>query len=82
MRETATGKKVKPGQLALAWMLSRGEDIVPIAGTAHIHHLEESMAALNIALSEADFKRLNEAAPPSVTTGPRYPEAAMKHVNG
>jgi len=82
VREIAAEKNIKPGQMALAWVLSRGKDIIPIPGTAHVGHLEENVAALDIVLDTSDLKRLDEAAPCGVAAGPRYPEQAMKHVNG
>jgi aryl-alcohol dehydrogenase-like predicted oxidoreductase len=70
----AKEKGVKPGQLALAWALAQGEDIVPIPGTKHVEYLQENIAALDIELSEDDLKRLNIAAPRGVTKGDRYPD--------
>jgi aryl-alcohol dehydrogenase-like predicted oxidoreductase len=82
VREIAAEKKVKPGQLALAWVLEQGRDIIPIPGTAHRAHLEENIAALDIFLAPEDQARLAEAAPAGITAGARYAEQAMKHVNG
>lgn len=82
VREIAAEKKVKPGQLALAWVLAQGGDIIPIPGTAHARHLEENIAALDVVFGKADLDRIGKAAPPGATAGPRYPEQAMKHVNG
>jgi aryl-alcohol dehydrogenase-like predicted oxidoreductase len=78
----AAERKVKPSQLALAWVLARGEDIVPIPGTSRRDHLEENLAALEVLLSEADLARIDAIAPQGVAAGPRYPEASMRHVNG
>ena len=82
IREIAAEKNVKTSQLALAWVLAQGKDIVPIPGTARREHLEENAAALDIKLSKEDMKRIDEVAPKGAAAGLRYPEAAMKHVNG
>jgi aryl-alcohol dehydrogenase-like predicted oxidoreductase len=77
----ASEKGCKASQLALAWMLAQGEDIVPIPGTTRRAHLEENVAALDLELSAQDLARINEAAPKGVTAGERYGEQAMKAVN-
>ena len=77
--ELAKEKGVKPGQLALAWVLAQGDDIVPIPGTKHVEYLQENIAALDIELSEDDLKQLNSAAPRGITKGDRYPD--MSTVN-
>jgi aryl-alcohol dehydrogenase-like predicted oxidoreductase len=82
VREIAGEKGVKASQLALAWVLAQGEEIVPIAGTARRDHLEENIAALDIVLWREDLRRIDEMAPKGAVAGPRYPEAAMRHVNG
>jgi len=79
VKEIAEEKGVLPGQLALAWVLSQGKDIVPIPGTKHINYLKENIAATDIELSEVDIERLNKAAPKGVTSGDRYPD--MSSVN-
>ena len=76
----AAEKNCTPAQLALAWVLAQGEDIVPIPGTKRRKYLEENAAALDIHLSESDLKRLQEAAPKGVASGMRYGEEAMKSV--
>ena len=63
-----------PGQLALAWVLSRGEDVVPIPGTKRRPYLEENVAAVDVELSEDDLRRLEEAFPKGATAGERYPD--------
>jgi aryl-alcohol dehydrogenase-like predicted oxidoreductase len=74
-------KGVTPGQLALAWVLSRGEDIVPIPGTTRRQHLEENLAAVSITLTSDDLARIEEVAPRGAAAGTRYSEAAMRNVN-
>jgi aryl-alcohol dehydrogenase-like predicted oxidoreductase len=70
-----------PAQLALAWVLARGEDIVPIPGTKHRKYLEQNAAALSVQLTQDDLQQLEEAAPQGITAGARYPEHGMKTVN-
>jgi aryl-alcohol dehydrogenase-like predicted oxidoreductase len=82
VREIAREKGVKPSQLALAWVLAQGEEIIPIPGTARRDHLEENVAALDIVLSRADLRRIDAVAPKGAAAGARYSEAAMRHVNG
>ncbi|HTC59363.1 MAG TPA: aldo/keto reductase [Solirubrobacteraceae bacterium] len=76
IEEIAAEKQVTAGQLALAWVLSRGEDIVPIPGTKRRSYLEENVAAAEIELSEGDLTRIDEAAPLGVTAGDRYASMA------
>lgn len=77
----AREKKCTPAQLALAWVLSRGERIVPIPGTKRRKYLEENVKSVSIELSADDQRRIAEAAPPNVARGSRYPEMAMKALN-
>lgn len=79
VREIAAEKGVTPSQLALAWVLAQGDDIVPIPGTKRRAYLEENLAAAGIRLSADDLARLNAAAPKGVTAGDRY--ANMSTVN-
>jgi aryl-alcohol dehydrogenase-like predicted oxidoreductase len=72
VREIAEEKGVTPGQLALAWVLAQGKDIVPIPGTKRREYLEENVAATEIQLTPEDLARLDEAAPPGATSGDRY----------
>jgi aryl-alcohol dehydrogenase-like predicted oxidoreductase len=74
VREIAEEKGVTPGQLALAWVLHQGKDIVPIPGTKHRKYLEENVAAVEIELTDDDLRRLDEAAPVGATAGERYPD--------
>ena len=69
-------------QLALAWVLAQGDDIVPIPGTRHPERVEENFGALKIVLSENDLLRIDAAAPKGGTAGERYPEGGMKTING
>jgi aryl-alcohol dehydrogenase-like predicted oxidoreductase len=79
VREIAIEKHVEASQLALAWVLAQGENIVPIPGTKHVKYLQENIAAVDIDLSDEDLKRLDEAAPKGNTAGDRYPD--MSTVN-
>ena len=73
----AKEKGCTPGQLALAWLLAQGQDIIPIPGTKRRKYLEENAGALNIKLSQRDLKRIDELAPHGAASGPRYPEHMM-----
>ena len=77
----AEEKKCTLAQLALAWLLAQGNDIVPIAGTKKRRYLEENIGALIVKLNEDDLKRINETAPIDAAKGSRYPEEAMGAVN-
>jgi aryl-alcohol dehydrogenase-like predicted oxidoreductase len=79
VRELATERGITPGQLALAWVLSRSEHVVPIPGTKRIRYLEENLAAADVELSEADARAIADAVP--AAAGERYPEAVMRSVN-
>ncbi|PBJ81507.1 aldo/keto reductase [Lysobacteraceae bacterium NML93-0399] len=72
---------VTPGQLALAWVLAQGEDLVPIPGTKRIGFLDENIAALDIHLTEDDLARIDAIFPPDAAAGTRYPEAGMRALN-
>jgi aryl-alcohol dehydrogenase-like predicted oxidoreductase len=74
VREIAAERDVTPGQLALAWLLHRGDDVVPIPGTKRREYLEENAGADGIELTEEDLARIEEAAPAGVTAGERYPD--------
>jgi aryl-alcohol dehydrogenase-like predicted oxidoreductase len=78
VNELAGRKGVIAGQIALAWLLQRGDDIVPIPGTKRRKYLRENLAALNVELSSDDLHFLELAVPPASVAGPRYSEAAMK----
>jgi aryl-alcohol dehydrogenase-like predicted oxidoreductase len=77
--EIAEEKGVTPSQLALAWVLAQGEDIVPIPGTKRVRYLEENAEATNVELSDDDLERLEEAFPKGAAAGDRYPD--MSTVN-
>jgi len=77
----ARRRKCTAAQLALAWVLAQGNDIVPIPGTKRRKYLEENAAALNLELAPAELEEISAAAPPGVAAGARYPEAAMNAVN-
>ena len=74
VREIANEKGVAPSQLALAWLLAQGEDIVPIPGTKRRKYLEENAAAANIKLTDDDLSRIDEVAPKDAAAGDRYPD--------
>jgi aryl-alcohol dehydrogenase-like predicted oxidoreductase len=77
----AKEKKCKPAQLALAWVLAEGDDIVPIPGTKRRKYLEENVAALKVKLTSDDLARLDELMPPDVAAGARYSEEMMRVLN-
>ena len=76
----AQSKGCKLGQVALAWLLAQGDDIVPIPGTKRSGRVDENLAALDVVLSVDEVARLSAALPPGAAAGTRYPEAAMKAV--
>jgi aryl-alcohol dehydrogenase-like predicted oxidoreductase len=77
----AREKKCTPGQLALAWLLAQGEDIIPIPGTKRRKYLEENAGALDVKLTADDLRRIGEVAPHGAASGLRYPEQMMAAVN-
>lgn len=81
MKEIAAEKGCQPSQLALAWLLAQGDDIVPIPGTKRSQYLEENIGALTVQLTDTELARINEVAPRGVAAGERYPEAGMRGVN-
>jgi aryl-alcohol dehydrogenase-like predicted oxidoreductase len=78
----AKRKKCTPSQLLLAWVLARGEDIVPIPGTKRRAYLEENLRALDIELAPDEMAEIDEIAPAGVAAGDRYPEGGLRTVNG
>jgi aryl-alcohol dehydrogenase-like predicted oxidoreductase len=81
LEEIAREKKCTPAQLALAWVLAQGNDIVPIPGTKRRKYLQENVGALNVDLSSKDLARIDEVAPHEAVAGARYPDWAMEMVN-
>jgi aryl-alcohol dehydrogenase-like predicted oxidoreductase len=79
IREIAAEKRCRPSQLALAWVLAQGDDLVPIPGTKRRKYLEENAGALEVKLAKGDLERIAAVVPPAA--GPRYPEAMMAFVN-
>jgi aryl-alcohol dehydrogenase-like predicted oxidoreductase len=79
VREIASEKGCTPGQLALAWLLARGDDIVPIPGTKRVRYLEENLGAVDVQLSKDDLRRIDEVAPVGATAGDRYPDMSTVH---
>jgi aryl-alcohol dehydrogenase-like predicted oxidoreductase len=77
----AAEKNCTPAQLALAWLLAQGNEIVPIAGTRRRKYLDENAAAVNVTLTREDLQRLDQAAPVGATAGERYTPEAMKRLN-
>lgn len=82
VEQVAKEKHCTPAQLALAWLLAQGEDIVPIPGTRKAKRVEENAAAADVELAAGDLKRIDEVAPPGAAAGLRYPDWAMKLLNG
>jgi aryl-alcohol dehydrogenase-like predicted oxidoreductase len=82
VEEMACEKKCQPSQLALAWVLAQGDDIVPIPGTKRRKYLEENAAAVDLKLTADDLRRLSEVFPSGAAAGMRYPEHVMSLVNG
>src|SRR6202049_1884158 len=77
VEEIAKEKGCTPAQLALAWVLAQGKDIVPIPGTKRRKYLEENVGALDVKLSKEDLRRIDEVFPPAAAAGERYPEHVM-----
>ena len=82
VKEIAERRGATPSQLALAWVLAQGEDIVPIFGTKRRQYLDENVRALDVELTPADLEELEEVAPKGVAAGDRYNEAGMRTING
>ena len=77
----AADKGSTPAQLALAWVLHQGEDIVPIPGTKRRKYLEDNLGALDVELSDADLARIDDILPPGAAQGTRYPDASMASID-
>ena len=82
VEQLARARGVLTSQLALAWVLAQGPDIVPIPGTTRSAHLDENIAALDLTLSAEELAQIDAIAPAGAAAGPRYPEASMAHING
>jgi aryl-alcohol dehydrogenase-like predicted oxidoreductase len=82
VEEMAREKKCQPSQLALAWVLAQGDEVVPIPGTKRRKYLEENAAAVNLNLTSDDLRQLGEVFPSGAASGLRYPEHMMNLVNG
>jgi aryl-alcohol dehydrogenase-like predicted oxidoreductase len=82
VEEISRRKKCTPAQLALAWLLEQGDDIVPIPGTKQRRYLEENAGALSVELTKADLEEIEEVAPKGAAVGDRYHEAGMRTING
>jgi aryl-alcohol dehydrogenase-like predicted oxidoreductase len=78
VEEIARAKKCTPAQLALAWVLAQGDDVVPIPGTKRRKYLQENIGALDVDLTSSDLARIDEVAPRDAFAGSRYPEAMMR----
>jgi aryl-alcohol dehydrogenase-like predicted oxidoreductase len=76
----ATEKGATPSQLALAWVMAQGEDVVPIPGTKHVKYLEQNAAAANVRLLDDDLRRIDAVFPAGAAAGDRYPEGGMRNV--
>jgi aryl-alcohol dehydrogenase-like predicted oxidoreductase len=74
VEELSSEKGITPSQLALAWVLAQGEDVVPIPGTKRVKYLEENVGAVDVELTEDDLRRIDEAFPKGATAGDRYPD--------
>ncbi|MCU1283802.1 MAG: aldo/keto reductase [Acidobacteriales bacterium] len=81
IEQLAREKNAQASQLALAWVLAQGEEIVPIPGTKRRKYIEENVAAVDVQLTQEDLRRIDEVAPRGVAAGPRYPETMMNSVN-
>ena len=78
----ARDKGVTPAQLALAWVLAQGEDVVPIPGTSNAQRLEENVRSLDVVLTTDELNRLERAAPKGAVVGERYEPGMMQLING
>jgi aryl-alcohol dehydrogenase-like predicted oxidoreductase len=81
VKEIAQEKGITASQLALAWVVGRGEDVVPIPGTKRVKYLEQNAAAVEVELTPEDLDRIDEVFPVGAAAGQRYPEPMMKTVN-
>jgi aryl-alcohol dehydrogenase-like predicted oxidoreductase len=82
VEDIAKEKECTPSQLALAWLLAQGEDIIPIPGTKRRKYLEENVGGVSVTLTADDLRRIDEVAPHGAASGARYPEHMMALING
>jgi len=81
VRDVAAKKDATPAQIALAWLLHKGDDIVPIPGTKRRRYLDENIGAASIELDAGEMRELDDALPPERVSGPRYNERQMQYVD-
>ena len=81
VKKIAAQKGCSPSQLALAWVMAQGADIVPIPGTKRRKYLDENVAAVDIVLTKDEIGHINDVIPVGAASGTRYPESAMPSVN-
>ena len=81
MRELAAAQNATPAQVAMAWLLHKGSDIVPIPGTKRRSYLEENVGAAALSLSAGEMARLDAAMPPEAVAGPRYNDRQMAFID-
>jgi aryl-alcohol dehydrogenase-like predicted oxidoreductase len=79
--ELAAGKGCTPSQLALAWVLAQGEDVVPVPGTKRLKFLDENLGALNVRLTPKELSEIDAVLPPGAASGERYHAQAMKAID-
>jgi aryl-alcohol dehydrogenase-like predicted oxidoreductase len=77
----AKDKGCTTAQLALAWVLAQGQDVVPIPGTKHVKYLDQNIGAVDVALTDDELKRLDALLPPGAAAGERYHASGMAAVN-
>ena len=82
VRRLATAKGVTPSQLALGWVMAKGEHIVPIPGTRRRKYLDDNAGALSVSFSADELAAIDHAFPPNLDAGQRYPDALMSSLNG
>jgi aryl-alcohol dehydrogenase-like predicted oxidoreductase len=82
IEQIAREKGCTPSQLAVAWVMAQGDDVVPIPGTKRVKYLEQNAGALDVALTPDDLRRIDEVAPKGTAAGMRYSEAGMKTIDG
>lgn len=82
LAEIAEAKGASLAQIALAWVLAKGDDIIPIPGTKKVERLEDNIGALSVSLTDEDIAAIERAVPPEAVAGPRYPETTVSTLNG